>query len=177
MSNTLPHGLSTFVMNSDSQQGTDVELRSERHCPFAVGHLTKSKFKFGSFTSCSLCLLSPVSCLSAICESESVPTSVLVSACCICMSVPHCTGPCSIFIELYRQHPLGMEGEALQKSLTEFHKGFSHWLPLIPTYPDSKFHRLSANIHKWLPSTLHGKFQEVAFSVCVCCFQHMVFTH
>lgn len=86
-------------------------------------HLTKSKSRFETSTSLSLCLLFSVCCMSLyLCLSEGWLVTLFVSlfCLCLCVSVPN-KGLCSVFMEQHRGITLGKEWNTLQKSLTEFY--------------------------------------------------------
>lgn len=61
------------------------------------------------------------------------------------------------------------ERNTFQESLTEFYEGLSHWLQLIPTDLDNKYHCLSTHARN-----LDGRFEEVAFNLCIGCFRRSI---
>lgn len=115
--------------------------------------LTKRKSRFGVSASCSLCHLS------ACCLSLKAVLLIYPCVCLSCLWAPvyvccvlWCDCPwqraCSIFIEQHRKHLTNKKWDTLQESSTDFDKGLSYWLQLIPIYPDNKDkHCLSANTH------------------------------
>ena len=108
------------------------------------------------------------------------------------LGVTHCLsvynkGFCNAFIKQHRKHHMGKEWDTLQNSLTEFYKGVSHEVQLIPNDSDNRQPKYvhhewkAANIEsktRLLKATVKGESNNLllfSFTFYICCFPLMMY--